>query len=248
MRVLKPIEIGQTRASWFSPASVCQADPRPRPRWSLPSLSSPLGSCRACTTSPSWLLWSQPPGVGNGDRGLPCKLAGPEAKPKLCWARSAFQGAALVRRWVGGDLDQTHYQFCMMPLTYFTAGQHSRDARGAQVAPQTDMSLLSPCALSRFQMPFEDPLDLSPAHPEPVTTSTVNVFVCTPAQSCPTLCNPMDYSCQIPQSMGFPRQEYLNGCHFLLQGIFPTQGSNPSLLHLLHWQTDSLPTAPSKCV
>ena len=26
-------------------------------------------------------------------------------------------------------------------------------------------------------------------------------------------------------------------CHFLLQGIFPTQGSNP---HLLHWQADSL--------
>ena len=26
------------------------------------------------------------------------------------------------------------------------------------------------------------------------------------------------------------------GCHFLLQGIFPTQGSNP---HLLHWQEDS---------
>ena len=28
------------------------------------------------------------------------------------------------------------------------------------------------------------------------------------------------------------------GCRFLLQGIFPTQGSN---LHLLHWQVDSLP-------
>ena len=27
-------------------------------------------------------------------------------------------------------------------------------------------------------------------------------------------------------------------CHFLLQGIFPTQGSNPSLLH---WQVDYLP-------
>ena len=27
------------------------------------------------------------------------------------------------------------------------------------------------------------------------------------------------------------------GCHFLLQGIFPTQGSNP---HLLHRQADSL--------
>ena len=28
------------------------------------------------------------------------------------------------------------------------------------------------------------------------------------------------------------------GCHFLLQRIFPTQGSNPLLLH---WQVDSLP-------
>jgi len=34
------------------------------------------------------------------------------------------------------------------------------------------------------------------------------------------------------------------GCHFLLQGIFPTQGSNPHLLHLLHWQAGSLPLAP----
>ena len=34
------------------------------------------------------------------------------------------------------------------------------------------------------------------------------------------------------------------GCHALLQGIFPTQGSNPCLLHLLHWQAGSLPLAP----
>ena len=31
------------------------------------------------------------------------------------------------------------------------------------------------------------------------------------------------------------------GCHFLLQGILPTQASNPRLLHLLYWQADSLP-------
>ena len=31
------------------------------------------------------------------------------------------------------------------------------------------------------------------------------------------------------------------GCHFLLQGILPNQGSNPHLLHLLHWQAESLP-------
>ena len=34
------------------------------------------------------------------------------------------------------------------------------------------------------------------------------------------------------------------GCRALLQGIFLTQGSNPSLLCLLHWQVDSLPLAP----
>ena len=34
---------------------------------------------------------------------------------------------------------------------------------------------------------------------------------------------------QAPPSMGFSRQEYWMGCHFLLQGIFQTQGSNPGL-------------------
>ena len=29
------------------------------------------------------------------------------------------------------------------------------------------------------------------------------------------------------------------GCHFLLQGIFLTQGSNPHVLSLLHWQAAS---------
>ena len=31
------------------------------------------------------------------------------------------------------------------------------------------------------------------------------------------------------------------GCHFLLQRIFLTQGSNQQLLCPLHWQVDSLP-------
>ena len=31
------------------------------------------------------------------------------------------------------------------------------------------------------------------------------------------------------------------GCHFLLLGIFPTQGLNRCFWHLLHWQVDSLP-------
>ena len=34
------------------------------------------------------------------------------------------------------------------------------------------------------------------------------------------------------------------GCHAFFQGIFPTYGSNPSSLCLLHWQTGSLPLVP----
>ena len=67
-----------------------------------------------------------------------------------------------------------------------------------------------------------------------------NVCVCSVAQPYPTLCNLTD--CQTPLSMGFPRQEYWRGsCHFLLQGIFQTKGSNPHFLCLLHGQVDSLP-------
>ena len=39
----------------------------------------------------------------------------------------------------------------------------------------------------------------------------------------------------------FPGKNTRVGCHFLLQRIFSTQGSNLSLLSLLHWQEDSLP-------
>ena len=35
---------------------------------------------------------------------------------------------------------------------------------------------------------------------------------------------------QIPLSMGLSRQEYGVGCHALLQGVFLSQGLNPSLL------------------
>ena len=50
---------------------------------------------------------------------------------------------------------------------------------------------------------------------------------------------PWTIACQAPLSMGFSRQEYWS--HFLLQGIFLTEGSNPGL------QADSLPSeSPGK--
>ena len=39
----------------------------------------------------------------------------------------------------------------------------------------------------------------------------------------------------------FPGKNTGTVCHFLLQGIFPTQVLNWCLLHLLHWQADALP-------
>ena len=42
---------------------------------------------------------------------------------------------------------------------------------------------------------------------------------------------PWTGACQAPLSMEFSRQEYWSGLHALLQGIFPTQGSNPGFPH-----------------
>ena len=51
-------------------------------------------------------------------------------------------------------------------------------------------------------------------------------------QSCPTLCHPMDCSSPGSSVHGDSRGKTTGvGCHSLLQGIFPTQGSNPGLLH-----------------
>ena len=51
-------------------------------------------------------------------------------------------------------------------------------------------------------------------------------------QLCPTLCHTMD--CSPPgSSMEFSRQGAGMRCHFLLQGIFPTQELNSHILYIL---------------
>ena len=66
-------------------------------------------------------------------------------------------------------------------------------------------------------------------------------MLCLVTQLCLTLCNPMDGS---PPGSSVhrdsPGKNTAVGCHFFSQGIFPTQGSNPGLLHGRH----SLPTEP----
>ena len=72
------------------------------------------------------------------------------------------------------------------------------------------------------------------SHPSGPTPGPIPVL-CLVAQSCPTLCNPMD--CRQPGSSvrgDSPSRNTGEGCHALLQGIFPIQGSNPGLSHCRH--------------
>ena len=62
------------------------------------------------------------------------------------------------------------------------------------------------------------------------------------AQSCPTLCNRMDYiACQAPPSMGFSRPEYWSGLPFPSPGDLPDPGIKPRSSTL---QADALPSEP----
>ena len=59
--------------------------------------------------------------------------------------------------------------------------------------------------------------------------------LCLLAQSCPTLATPWTVAHQASLSMGIFQEKYTGeGCHALFQGTFPTQGSNPGLLHCRH--------------
>ena len=65
---------------------------------------------------------------------------------------------------------------------------------------------------------------------------------CLVAQSCPTLCDPMNWSppgCSVCGDSSGKNTGV--GCYVFLQGIFPTQSLKSDLLH---WQAGSLPLRP----
>jgi len=64
-------------------------------------------------------------------------------------------------------------------------------------------------------------------------------------QLCLTVCDPIGCSqLGTHRPWDSPGKNSGMGFHAILQGIFPTQRSNPHLLYLLHWQADSLMLAP----
>ena len=72
---------------------------------------------------------------------------------------------------------------------------------------------------------------------KPIRTLVSLCCCCLVARSCPTFCDFMDCSPPGSSVHGISQARILE-CHFLLQGIFLSQGAN---LHFLHWQADSLP-------
>ena len=52
--------------------------------------------------------------------------------------------------------------------------------------------------------------------------------ICLVTKFCPTFLQLYKRACQSPLSVGYPRQDYRNGFHFLPQGIFLTPGIEPA--------------------
>ena len=100
--------------------------------------------------------------------------------------------------------------------------------------------LLSSCWITdltfqRFKnfLPAKEYVKAVYCHPAYLTYMQSTCMHAKSLRSCPTLCDPVD--CSLPGSSvhGFSSGKNTGvGCSALLQGIFPTQGSNPHLLHI----------------
>ena len=78
---------------------------------------------------------------------------------------------------------------------------------------------------------------------EIVTWNSGHVCCAKLLQLCTILCDPVDLRWQDSSAMRLYYQEYWNALLGPL-GIAPIQGSNPCLLHILHWQAGSLILVP----
>ena len=87
------------------------------------------------------------------------------------------------------------------------------------------------------QLPGEIPITLDMQMTPPLWQKSESEV----AQSCLTLCNPKDYTCQGPPSMGFSGQDYWSRLPFPSPGDLPNAGIKPGSPAL---QSDSLPSEP----
>ena len=99
------------------------------------------------------------------------------------------------------------------------------------------------CVYDSFLGPFHHGVYLPKAT---ATTSLVHACVLSHFSRVWLFVTPWTVAHQAPLSMGFPRLEYWSRLPFPSPGDLPEPGIEPSLLHLLHWQVDSLPSEPPR--
>ena len=125
----------------------------------------------------------------------------------------------------------SHVQLCaalwtiahQAPLSVGFSNKNSRVGCSALLQgnlPNPGMELTSLCVL-RWQV-GSLPL-MPPGKPSGATKESENEV----AQSCPTLCNPMDVAYQAPPSMDFSRHEYWSGLPLPSSGDLPHPGIEP---------------------
>ena len=123
-------------------------------------------------------------------------------------------------------------KFCQFCLTYLNALMH------LEITPST-LQLMSLIITNNYTSSFPSSVSLLRFIP---FTYKHKVRISEVAQSCPTLCDPVDSSLhQAPLSMGFSWQEYWSGLPFPSPGNLPDPGIAPTSPALL---TDTLPSEP----
>ena len=110
--------------------------------------------------------------------------------------------------------------------------------RNVMFPPSMAKGMLPASCLTCFKLkPMTFLFSSLPLSPVPSAHNYLVVCHYSLAESCSTLCNPMDCTGSSVQRISQARiLEWV--ANFLLQGIFPTQGL---ILCLLHWRAGSLP-------
>ena len=112
-------------------------------------------------------------------------------------------------------------------------GRHCRPCDACGASSSADRWFSSPDSFQSRLEGWGEHTGLGAEGSPPVCSAVSDSFV-----------TPWTIARQAPLSVGFSRQEHCSGLPFLLQGIFPSQGSNLCLLCPLHWQQDSLLPVP----
>ena len=121
--------------------------------------------------------------------------------------------------------------FSLLTLNSISSSEHPRQKHGTGRGGESGNQLNPTQALMApdHPLPFFFPRSLHPAKS---------------LQSCQTLSPHALWPVRLLCPWDFSGNSAGVGCHFLLQEIFPTQGLNFHLSHLLHGQEDSLPLEP----